>query len=211
MLHFKTIFFNHSTTIFQKKAMADLTPIFLLEETEEPMATKPIYVSSDESEYAFPNTAPDHHHESIYPDSIYQLIASQLEQRSYMGTETLFYPPTPNTSITSDDDKQMNLTPIIRNPEQKTSQIPERHNQPIQLCQYVKPNPDTPESPPPEHQGPRNICRPYDLHNPSTSASFNKPPKISTKADGLQKLTLHPHPQRNEWVTGCLICRKSYN
>ena len=24
-------------------------------------------------------------------------------------------------------------------------------------------------------------------------------------------MTLHPHPQRNEWVTGCLVCGKSYD
>ena len=30
-------------------------------------------------------------------------------------------------------------------------------------------------------------------------------------AIGLQNLTLHSHPQRNEWVTGCLVCRKSYD
>ena len=23
-------------------------------------------------------------------------------------------------------------------------------------------------------------------------------------------MTLHPHPQRNEWVTGCLVCGNSY-
>ena len=22
---------------------------------------------------------------------------------------------------------------------------------------------------------------------------------------------MHPHPQRNEWVTGCLVCGKSYD
>ena len=27
----------------------------------------------------------------------------------------------------------------------------------------------------------------------------------------MRKLTLHPHPQRNEWVTGCLIYGKSYD
>ena len=30
-------------------------------------------------------------------------------------------------------------------------------------------------------------------------------------ANGLQHLTLHPHPQRNEWVTGCLVSDKSYH
>ena len=34
---------------------------------------------------------------------------------------------------------------------------------------------------------------------------------ITTVTDGLQNLTLHPHLQRNEWVTGCLICGKSYD
>ena len=36
-------------------------------------------------------------------------------------------------------------------------------------------------------------------------------PIITTVTDGLQHLTLHPHPQRNEWVTGCLVCGKSYD
>ena len=27
----------------------------------------------------------------------------------------------------------------------------------------------------------------------------------------MQNFTLHPHPQRNEWVTGCLVCGKSYD
>ena len=30
-------------------------------------------------------------------------------------------------------------------------------------------------------------------------------------ANGLQNLTLHPHPQRNEWIKGCLVCGKSYD
>ena len=30
-------------------------------------------------------------------------------------------------------------------------------------------------------------------------------------ADELRNLTLHPHPQLNEWVTGCLLCGKSYD
>ena len=24
-------------------------------------------------------------------------------------------------------------------------------------------------------------------------------------------MTLHPHPQRKEWLTGCLVCGKSYD
>ena len=83
--------------------MVGLTPIFLLEEDEEPMATETINLSTDESDYSTPNTSPDYHHESIYPDSINKLIASQLEQRSNMGTKTVFHPPTPNTSLMSDN------------------------------------------------------------------------------------------------------------
>ena len=79
---------------FKKKAMSDTTSTFLIEEDEEPMATEPVYLSSDESEYPTPNTSPDHQLECIYPDSINQLIASQLEQRSNTGTKTVFYPPT---------------------------------------------------------------------------------------------------------------------
>ena len=40
--------------------MAEMTTTFLIEEDEEPMATEPIYLSSDESEYSTPNTTPDH-------------------------------------------------------------------------------------------------------------------------------------------------------
>ena len=88
-----------------------MTPNFFINKDEEPMATEPIYLSIDESEYSTANTTPDHHHESIYIDSINHLIASQLEQRSNTGTETIFYPPTPNTSKISDDEEQSNLTP----------------------------------------------------------------------------------------------------
>ena len=40
---------------------------------------------------------------------------------------------------------------------------------------------------------------------------IKQPPIITTVTDGLQNLTLHPHPQCNEWVTGCLVCGKSYD
>ena len=36
-------------------------------------------------------------------------------------------------------------------------------------------------------------------------------PSIAAVADGFQNLTLHPHPQRSEWVTGCLVRGKSYD
>ena len=188
-----------------------MTPIFLLEEDVEPIAAEPIYLSTVESEYSTPNTTSDHHHESIYLDSINQVIASQLEKRSNTGTETVFYPTTPNTSMISDDEEQSNLTSIIGKPEQYTWQSPQGRNYPIQFCQHLQPVPDTPKSPPTEDQGQSDIFPAYDLPNPSTSASFDNLPNISTAADGLQNLTLQHHPQRNEWVTGCLVCRKSYD
>ena len=109
----------------------------------------------------------------------------------------------------SDDEEQLKITPVIGNPEQNTSHIPQRRNHPIQFCQHFQPVPDTAKAPLPEIQGQRDIFHPYHLPNPSTSASCNKLSKISTVADGLQNLILHPHPERNEWVTGCLVCGKS--
>ena len=141
-----------------------MTTIFRIEEDEEPMATEPIYLSSDESEYSTPNTTPDHQLECIYPDSINQLIASQLEQRSNMGAETIVYPPTPNTSTISDDEDPMNPTPIIGNPDQYTPQISPRRHHPIQLCQHVQPIPDTPQSPTPEIVGSQTTSFPTISH-----------------------------------------------
>ena len=122
-----------------------------------------------------PEKTPDHQLECIYPNSINQLNASQLEQRSNMGTETILYPPTPNTSMISDDEDPMNLTPIIGNPEQYTPQIPPRRNHPIQLCQHVQPIPDTPEFPTPENRG-----RSDDFY-PDNIPLNNPPPPISSQ------------------------------
>ena len=49
---FTSILFSSITALkyFKKKAMADMTTTFLIEEDEEPMTTEPIYLSSDESE-----------------------------------------------------------------------------------------------------------------------------------------------------------------
>ena len=181
-----------------------MSTTFRIEEDEEPMATDPIYLSSDESEYSTPNTTPDHQPECIYPDSINQLIAAQLEPRSNTGAETIVYPPTPNTSMISDDEDPMNPTPIIGNPEQYTPQLPPRRHHPIQLCQHVQPIPDTPQSPTPENRGQSDDFYPDNipLHNP---------PNIVAVADELRNLTLHPHPHSNETVTGCLVCGKSYD
>ena len=162
-----------------------MTSTLPIEEDEEPMATEPIYLSGDESEYSTPNTTLDHHHESIYIDFINHLTASQLEERSNMGTETVFYPPTANMSNISDDEVQSDLTQKCGNPQQYTSPIPQRRNLPIQLRQHAELFPDTPESQPTEDQGPRDIFRPYGLRNPSTSESYNNRPNISTVAYGL--------------------------
>ena len=167
---FPSNLFSSTTALkyFKKKAMADRTTTFLIEEDEEPMATEPIYLSSDESEYSTSNTTADHQLECIYPDSINQFIASQLEQRSNMGAGTIVYPPTPNTSIIFDDEDPMNPTPIIGNPEQYTPQIPPRRNHPLQLCQHVQPIPDTPQSPTPKNRGQSDDFYPDNipLHNP---------------------------------------------
>ena len=163
-----------------------MTTTFRIEEDEEPMATEPIYLSSDESEYSTPNTTPNHQLECIYPDSINQLIASQLEQRSNMGAETIVYPPTPNTSIISADDDPMNPTPIIGNPDQYTPQIPPRRHHPIQLCQHVQPIPDTPQSPTPEDRGQSDDFYPDNipLHNP--------PPQYCSSSGRLAQPNITP-------------------
>ena len=182
-----------------------MTTTFRIEEDEEPMATEPIYLSSDESEYSTPNITPDHQLECIYPESITQLIASQLEQRSNMGAETIVYPPTPNTSTMSDEEDLMNPTPIIGNPDQYTPQIPPRRHHPIKLCQNAQPIPDPPQSPTTENRGQSDDFYPDNipLHNP--------PPNIVAVADELRNLTLHPHPHRNQTVTSCLVCEKLYD
>ena len=121
-----------------------------------------------------------------------------------MGSETIVYPPTPNTSIISDDEDPMNPTPINGNPAQYTPQIPPRRHHPIQICQHVQPIPDTPQSPTPENCGQSDDFYPENipLHNPSN---------IVAVADELRNLTLHPHPHSNETVTSCLVCGKSYD
>ena len=176
---FASNLFSSTTALkhFKKKAMADMTITFLMEENEESMATKPIFLSSEESEYSTPNTTPNHQLECTYPDAINQLIASQLEQRSNTGTETAFYPPTPNMSMNSHDQDSMDPTPINGNPEQYTPQTPPRRNHPIQFCQHMQPIPDTPESPTPENRGHLdNTCH-DDIHNPPPSILLNNPPQ----------------------------------
>ena len=113
--------------------MAEMSITFFMKKDEELMAIEPIYLSGDESEYSTPNITPELHDECIYIDSINQLLSSQLEQLSNMDIDTVFYLPTPNTSMISDNEEQSNLTPLIGNPEQYTSPIPQQRNHPIQL------------------------------------------------------------------------------
>ena len=77
-----------------------------------------------------------------------------------MGTEIVFYTTTPSTSLITDDEDQSKLTPITGNPEQCTSQIPQRQNHPIQLCEHLQPVPDRPKSLPLEDQGQGDSFRP---------------------------------------------------
>ena len=81
----------------------------------------------------------------------------------------------------------------------------------MQLCQQITPIPGTPESPTPENRGQSDLFHPYDIPNQPSSNLSHNPPIITTATDGLQNLTLQPHPQRKEWVTGCLICGNSYD
>ena len=68
----------------------------------------------------------------------------------------------------------------------------------------MQPIPDTPESPTPENRGQSDDFYPDII-------PLDNPPNIIAVADELRNLTLHPHPQRNEWVTGCLVCGKPYD
>ena len=101
------------------------------------------------------------------------------------------------------------LTPIIGDPAQFSPYTPHRHPIPLQLCQQTTIIPDTPESPTPENHGQADIFRPYNIPQQPPSIPLNNPNNITTVADELRKLTLHPHPQRNEWITGCLVRGKS--
>ena len=130
---------------------------------------------------------------------------------SFSGTAAPQYPITPPTSLISHDEDDDMLTPITVNPAQFLPYTLNRHPIPIQLCQPITPIPDTPESPTPENCGQSDLFRPYGIPNEPLSTILNNPPIITTVTDGLQNLTLHPHPQRIEWVTGCLVCGKSYD
>ena len=145
---------------------------------------------------------------SNVPDTysaITQLIAAQHEVMSLSGTSALQYPTTPPTSLISDDENDEMLTPINGNPAQFSPYTPHRLVTLNQLNQQTIPIPDTPESPTPENRGQS------DDFYPDNIPLDNPPPNIVAVADELRNLTLQPHPQRNEWTTGCLVCGKSYD
>ena len=197
---------NTALQYFKKKAMAEINSQFIFNEDQE-METQPIYLSSDESEIDSISSSPIPQLPNNVPDTysaITQLIAAHHEQMSLSGTSALQCPTTPPISLISDDENDDILTPIIGNPAQFLPYTPNRHPIPIQLCQQITPIPETPQSPTPENRGQSDDFYPNNipLHNP---------PNIVAVADELRNLTLHPHPQRNEWVTGCLVCGKPYD
>ena len=182
---------------FKKKAMARTNTQFTIDEDQE-METQPIYLSSDESEIGSPTPSPIPQLPNNIPDTysaITQLIAAQHEAMSLSGTSALPYPTTPPTSLISDDETDEMLTPTDGNRAQFLTHT--RNHRPI---------PDTPQSPTPENCGQSDDF--YPTHIPLNTPP---PPNIIAVADELRNLTLHPHPQRNEWVTGCLVCGKPYD
>ena len=193
--------------------MAEINSQFNCDENQE-METQPIFLSIDESEIDSPCSSPIPQLPNNVPDpysAITQLISAHHEQMSLSGTSAPQYPITPPTSLISDDEDDDMLTPITGNPAQFLPYTPNRHPIPIQLCQQLTPIPDTPESPTPENRGQSDNFRPDEIPNEPSPTILNNPLIITTVTDGLQILTLHPHPQRNEWVTGCLVCGKSYD
>ena len=130
---------------------------------------------------------------------------------SLSGTSARQCPTTPPTSLISDDENGDMVTPITGNLAQLLPYTPNRHTIPIQLCQQITPIPDTPESPTPRNRGQSDNFPRDDIPNQPSSIPLNNPSNITPVADEMRNLTLHPHSQRNEWVTGCLICGKSYD
>ena len=193
--------------------MVEMNSQFTIDEDQE-METQPIYLSSDESEIELlcsspipqlPNNAPDTY------SAITQLIATQHEQISFSGTSAPQFPITPPTSLISEDENDEVLTPKNGNTAQLLPYTPNRLPIPIQLCQQTTPTPDTLESPTPENRGQSDSFCPDNIPYQPSSIPLNNPPNIITVADALRNLTLHPNPQSNEWVTGCLVGGKSYD
>ena len=155
---------QHGFQYFKLRAILEINYQFILDEDIE-METQPTYLSSNESENATPCSSPGYQLRNNVPDThgaIMQLILSQQELMSYSGKLALKYPPTPPTSLISDENDDEVFTPPIGNPTQNVPYIPKRRPRPhpLQLCQEPTPIPDTPESPTPENRGQPDLFRP---------------------------------------------------
>ena len=180
---------------FKKKAMAATNTQFTIDDNQE-METEPIYLSSDESDNESPPSSPLPQLPNNTPDknsAITQLIAAQHEQMSLSGISDPQCPITPPTSLISDDEDNEMLTSTEGVRAQFSTYTQDR-----------RPIPDTPQSPTAENCG-----QSVNFH--PTNIPLHNPPNIVAVSDELRNLTLHPHPHRNETITSCLICGKSYD
>ena len=186
---------NTALLHFKKKAMAATNTQFTIDDNQE-METEPIYLSSDESDNESPPSSPLPQLPNNTPDknsAITQLIAAQHEQMSLSGISDPQCPITPPTSLISDDEDNEMIT--------STDGVR------AQFSTYTRDRrliPDTPQSPTAENCG-------QSVNFQPTNIPLHNPPNIVAVSDELRNLTLHPHPHRNETITSCLICGKSYN
>ena len=186
---------NTALLHFKKKAMAATNTQFTIDDNQE-METEPIYLSSDESDNESPPSSPLPQLPNNTPDknsAITQLIAAQHEQMSLSGISDPQCPITPPTSLISDDEDNEMLT--------STDGVR------AQFSTYTRDRrliPDTPQSPTAENCG-------QSVNFQPTNIPLHNPPNIVAVSDELRNLTLHPHPHRNETITSCLICGKSYD
>ena len=200
--HFRSKISPQTTALqyFKKKSMAEMKSQFTIVEDQE-METQPIYLSSHESEIASPCSSPTRQLPKNVPDTysaITQPKAAQHEQMPLSGTSAPQYPSIPPTLLISENDNDEVLTPIFCNFAQFLPYTPNRHPILLQLCQQKTPIPDTPESPTPENRGQSDNFRPDYIPDQPSSNLLHNLPNITTVADGLRNLTLHPNPQRNE-------------
>ena len=108
--------------------MAEMNSQFNFDEDRE-METQPIHLSSDESEIPSPCSSPTPQLPNNVPDTysaITHLTAAQNEQMSTSGNVALQCPPTPSTSLISDDGNDEVFTPVIGNPAHIVPYTPNR-------------------------------------------------------------------------------------
>ena len=85
--------------------MAEMNYQFAFDEDQE-METQSIYINSDESGIASPCSSPGPQLPNNVPDNnraLTRIIATQHGQLTTSGNIALQYPPTPPTSLISDD------------------------------------------------------------------------------------------------------------